>query len=243
MLAWLDCLFAALPREGSLASVTASACRHTDSPPAAAAAAPCAAAASAQAGPTAASRMGPQPSSIAAAGGGTRGARGGGSPAGSGRRRHHLLQQPAGGEVLAYLLHTQHNSCPQPGPVQSGSARRGPARALRLSNLIGYTWVSFGLEAASWRLQDIFTVLLWPPTTTSVQRCLVPWRGKPCFRSRRVSGLGWLHRSVAGWRIALILTVCYCGAAVLICVISVNLTASVVADRLAARGRSRRDAG
>ena len=70
-------------------------------------------------------------------------------------------------------------------------------------SLFGYTWVSFGLEAASWRLRDIFTVLLWPPTTTSVQRCLVPWRGKPCFRSRRVSGLGWLHRSVAGWRIAL----------------------------------------
>ena len=45
----------------------------------------------------------------------------------------------------------------------------------------------------------------------------------------------------AAW--ATILTVCYCGAAVLICVISVNLTASVVADRLAARGRSRRDAG
>ena len=43
--------------------------------------------------------------------------------------------------------------------------------------LFGYTWVSFGLEAASWRLRNIFTVLLWPPTTMSVQRCLVPWRG------------------------------------------------------------------
>ena len=45
----------------------------------------------------------------------------------------------------------------------------------------------------------------------------------------------------AAW--ATILTVCYCGAAVLICVMSVNLTASVVADRLAARGRSRQVAG
>ena len=31
----------------------------------------------------------------------------------------------------------------------------------------------------------------------------LPWWGKPCSRSLRVSGLGWLHRSVAGWRIAL----------------------------------------
>ena len=113
--------------------------------------------------------------------------------------------------------------------------------------LFGYTWVSFGFEAASWRLSRGFEIsLLFCSGRLRRRRSNAAWcLGGESHAFGVAGSAAWAGSTVRSrdGGSHQILTVCYCGAAVLICVISVNLTASVVADRLAARGRSRRDAG
>ena len=105
--------------------------------------------------------------------------------------------------------------------------------------LFGYTWVSFGLEAVSWRLLAIYTVLPWPPYDDV--GFIAAWSSGEgaLFRSRGAGGLGGLCRSVAGRRSALYTYSVLLGRRMIV----VGLTAPLVSDRLAARARLERTAG